>query len=97
VRSSIEVTPGVVIAVAGWMLDPTTCTSLTLGPPQASIEALTDLHCVLVSCGHRGTSCGVHHTDSEASDEDNHEIDADAADVGRTSCGAFAGPTSTPL
>ena len=43
----IEVSPGVVTAVAAWMLDAATCSSMTLGEPRAALSALRDLQQLL--------------------------------------------------
>ena len=40
----IEVTPGIVIVVAAWMLDPAACTGMALGAPCVSVSALVELH-----------------------------------------------------
>jgi hypothetical protein len=36
----VEVTPGVVIVVAAWMLDPAACTGMSLGAPRVKLAAL---------------------------------------------------------
>lgn len=36
----VEVEPGVVVVVAGWMLDAAACANLTLGAPLVSLDAL---------------------------------------------------------
>ena len=70
----VEVTSGrgqvIIVVMAAWMLDATAFASLTLGPPQASVEALVDLHRLLIAQGPRQSSLGVQHTDGEASDAD---------------------------
>jgi hypothetical protein len=45
----VEVAPGVVIVVPGWMLDPIACARLGVGTPQVAISALADLHDLLNS------------------------------------------------
>ena len=49
----VELAPGNVIMVAAWKLDPTTCNSMTIGAPQASLAALRHLHELLVACESR--------------------------------------------
>ena len=34
---------GVVVSIAGWMLDPVVCAGMTIGPPQVDLGALVDL------------------------------------------------------
>lgn len=48
----VEVGHGVVVAVAGWMLDAAVCSALTLGPPRGSATALAELHRLLVEHGY---------------------------------------------
>jgi len=36
----VEVAPGVVIAVAAWMLDPAACAGMALGAPRETLAAL---------------------------------------------------------
>src|SRR5437660_10787393 len=40
----VEVTPGVVIVVAAWMLDPVACAGMSLGAPRVKLAALAELH-----------------------------------------------------
>ncbi|WP_331382638.1 hypothetical protein [Rhizobium sp. BR 362] len=49
----VEHEPGVTTAVDRWMLDRATCASMTLGEPQVSLQALTDLDRVLKDHGLR--------------------------------------------
>ncbi|MCC7229238.1 MAG: hypothetical protein IT203_02525, partial [Fimbriimonadaceae bacterium] len=72
----VEVTPGVVIVVASWMLDQGACAGMELGAPQASVEALTELNRVLLDLGLRRSSPGVCPT-GEQPHEAKDEIDAD--------------------
>jgi len=53
VRSGAEVVvvegqPGAAIVVAAWMLDPAVCAGMQIGAPHVSVEALTDLHRLLI-------------------------------------------------
>ena len=34
---------GVVVSIAGWMLDPVVCAGMIIGPPQVDLSALVDL------------------------------------------------------
>src|SRR6476660_2969883 len=49
----VEVTPGVVIVVAAWMLDPAACAGMSLGAPRVKLAALAELHQLLVERGFR--------------------------------------------
>ena len=44
----VEVTPGVVIVVAAWMLDRAACAGMSLGAPRVKLAALAELHQLLV-------------------------------------------------
>jgi hypothetical protein len=52
----VEVTPGVVIVVAAWMLDPAACAGMSLGAPRVKLAALAELHQLLVERGFRRSS-----------------------------------------
>ena len=52
----VEVEPGVVIAVAAWMLGPVACAGMELGVPRATLSALADLHRLLIERGFRASS-----------------------------------------
>jgi hypothetical protein len=65
----VEVTPGVVLIVAAWMLDAASCAVMELGAPRASVGALGDLHQLLSQHGLRRSSGGVFHTDCEEQDD----------------------------
>ena len=48
----VEPIPGVVTAIAAWMLDPVVCAGMaTIGAPCVSISALLDLHHLLIERG----------------------------------------------
>src|ERR1035441_2090775 len=49
----VEVTPGVVLVVAAWMLDAASCAGMELGAPRASVAALVDVHQLLFQRGLR--------------------------------------------
>ena len=72
----VEVAPGVVLAVAGWMLDPVKCAAMLLGPPRVSVEALCELHRLLVEHGHRRSSVSVQRTAEGAAHEDHSQSTA---------------------
>ena len=44
----MEVSAGVVIVVAAWMLDPAVCSGMELGTPRVTMEALGNLHFLLI-------------------------------------------------
>jgi len=73
----IEVAPGVVIVVAGWMLDPVACAGMSLGAPRVTLAALAELHELLTERGFRRSS----RDDSTIAQEEQHEelARADAA------------------
>ena len=39
---------GIVVSIAGWMLDPVICTEMTMGAPRVHLAALVDLKCLLM-------------------------------------------------
>jgi hypothetical protein len=45
----VEVAPGVVIVVAGWMLDPAACAAMSLGAQRVTLVALAELHELLTA------------------------------------------------
>ena len=47
----VEGEPGAAIVVAAWMLDPSVCASMTIGAPQVSLPALSELHHLLLERG----------------------------------------------
>ena len=61
--------PGVVIVVAGWMLDPAACAGMSLGAPCATLAALAELHQLLTEFGFRRSS----RDDSTIVQEEQHE------------------------
>src|SRR3954447_6530718 len=65
----VEVTPGVVIVVAAWMLDPAACAGMGLGTPRVTLSALAELHQLLVEHGFRRSSPGGSMTIREERDE----------------------------
>jgi hypothetical protein len=49
--------PGVVTAIAAWMLDPVACAGMaTIGAPRVVVSALLDLHHLLTERGFRRSS-----------------------------------------
>jgi len=34
---------GIVVSIAGWMLDPVICAAMTIGPPRVDLAALSEL------------------------------------------------------
>jgi hypothetical protein len=52
----VEVAPGVVIAVAAWMLDSAACPGMELGAPRVTLSALAELHRLLIEYGFRRSS-----------------------------------------
>jgi hypothetical protein len=40
----VEVSPGVVVVLAAWMLDTAACAGMEIGPPRAAVSALVVLH-----------------------------------------------------
>jgi hypothetical protein len=39
---------GIVVLIAAWMLDPVTCTAMTVGPPRVDFATLVELHELLI-------------------------------------------------
>jgi len=85
----VEVAHGVVLVVAGWMLDPAKCATMVLGPPRASVEALCELHRLLVEHGHRRSSVSVQRTTDEAAHEDHSPSTAPRTEAA-AGCAALA-------
>ena len=52
----VETAPGVVVALAAWMLDPVACAGMELGPPCVSIPAIVALDDLLTELGLRPSS-----------------------------------------
>src|ERR1700730_11238307 len=52
----VEVTPGVFIVVAAWMLDPVACAGMGFGAPRVAVSALVELHHLLIEGGFRRSS-----------------------------------------
>ena len=52
----VEAMPGVVTAIAAWMLDPVACTGMAIGAPRVAVSALVDLHHLLIERGFRRSS-----------------------------------------
>jgi hypothetical protein len=50
------VAPGIVLAVAAWMLDAAACAGMELGTPRVTIAALAELHQLLIEHGYRRSS-----------------------------------------
>ena len=59
----VEAVPGVVTAIAAWMLDPVACAGMaTVGAPRVTVSALLELHHLLIERGFRQSSRD-HHID----------------------------------
>jgi hypothetical protein len=56
--SYVEGSPGVVIVLPSWMLDPAACAGMTLGALQVDIAGLKDLRQLLIDRGFRRSSSG---------------------------------------
>ena len=65
----VEVTPGVVIVVAAWMLDPAACAGMSLGAPRVNLAALVEVHQLLLERGFRRSS----RDDTTIVSEEQHE------------------------
>jgi len=52
----VEVSPGVVVVLAAWMLDAAACAGMEIGPPRAAVSALVVHHRLLVDLGLRSSS-----------------------------------------
>jgi cytosine/adenosine deaminase-related metal-dependent hydrolase len=52
----VEVSPGVVVVVAAWMLDPAACAGMGFGAPRVAIPGLVELHHLLIERGFRRSS-----------------------------------------
>ncbi|SCC93405.1 conserved hypothetical protein [Thiomonas sp. X19] len=65
----VEVSAGIVIVMAAWMLDAASCAGMELGAPRASVSALAELHHLLWQHGLRRSSSGVFHTREEQDDQ----------------------------
>ena len=52
----VEVAPGIVTVVPGWMLDPAVCARFEYGAPRVAVSALADLHYLLTTLGFRRSS-----------------------------------------
>src|SRR3954469_8011071 len=72
----VEVAPGVVIAVAAWMLDPAACAGMDLGTPRVTLSALVELHQLLVEHDFRRSSPDGPMTIREERDENPAETGA---------------------
>jgi hypothetical protein len=57
----VEAMPGVVTAIAAWMLDPVACAGMaTIGAPRVTVSALLELHHLLIERGFRRSSRDDH-------------------------------------
>jgi hypothetical protein len=73
--------PGVVTAIAAWMLDSVVCAGMaTIGAPCVSVSALRDLHHLLIEGGFRQSS----RDDPNIVQEEQHE---ESARIGATGDG----------
>ena len=84
----VEASPGVVVALAAWMLDPVACAGMMMGAPRVGVSALIDLHQLLIERGFRGSSL----VDSRFVKEEQNE---QFAKVGSTNADAAPVPTPT--
>jgi hypothetical protein len=66
----VEGEPGAALVVAAWMLDPLVCASMTIGAPQVSLPALSELHHLLRQHGLRRSFPDDDRVVKEASDEE---------------------------
>lgn len=73
----VEAAPGVVVVLAGWMLDAVACAGMDIGAPRADIAALTDLHRLLAERGFRRSSSGDPRI---AEEEQNEQVAASGSD-----------------
>jgi hypothetical protein len=84
----VEASPGVVVAIAAWMLDPIACAGMVIGTPRVAVSALADLHQLLIGRGFRGSSV----VDSRIVKEEQNE---QFAKVGSANASAEQDPSST--
>ena len=49
----VELNPGEIVVISGWMLDPLVCREMTIGAPEVSLSALADLNQLLIHLGFR--------------------------------------------
>jgi hypothetical protein len=63
----VEVSPGVVTIVPGWMLDPVVCARMGFGAPRVAVSALAELHDLLTNLGFRQSSA------TDVAEETRHE------------------------
>jgi hypothetical protein len=52
---SVQGPAGIVVSIAGWMLDPVTCAGMTIGAPRVDVAALVELERLLI-----GTANSAH-------------------------------------
>jgi hypothetical protein len=81
----VEATPGVIIVLAAWMLDPAACAGMKIGAPRADVAALSDLHRLLVERGFRRSFLSDPRIAKEEQNEQFDEVSSDNA-------GAIRGP-----
>ncbi|TVQ37707.1 MAG: hypothetical protein EA356_03875, partial [Geminicoccaceae bacterium] len=79
----LEVAPGVVTTLPAWMLDPLACAGMELGSPRVTIDALNELHALLVATGFRRGSLD----DVSIVREGHDEAAVAKADVGAATTG----------
>ena len=70
----VEVSPGIVTVVPGWMFDPAVCARLGFGGPRVTVSALAELHDLLTSLGFRRSSA------TDVVQETRHEVVPTPAD-----------------
>src|SRR5580700_7379826 len=72
---------GVVVSIAGWMLDPVVCAGMAIGPPQVNLAALVDLQRLFMS------TAKASHSQSDVGivwEEGNEASQVVGADLGST-------------
>ncbi len=78
----VEAAPGEVIVLAAWMLDRAACANMEMGAPRISIEALIELHRLLIERGFRRSS----HGDLGIAKEEQNEPFAEIASDDTAAC-----------
>jgi hypothetical protein len=53
----VEVAPGTVTILPDWMIDASVCAGMALGAPRISMDALRELHLLLLERGFRRSFC----------------------------------------
>src|SRR5208283_3435560 len=50
---------GVVVSIAGWMLDPVICAAMAMGAPRVDLTALVELERLLIGAASASIACGI--------------------------------------